>query len=62
MRTDERVAMVVEGDDGFALKRVPLYGWAALGIIGFALYHRQVWLAVIAVSAWAVAKAIRGRL
>lgn len=61
-RKHERVAMVVESDDGFALRRVPLYGWVALGIIGYALYHRQIAVALIAVSAWAIVKAMRGRL
>lgn len=54
--------MELDRDDGFALRRVPLYGWAALGIIGWALYHRKFGIAIVAVSSWAIVKAWRGRL
>lgn len=54
--------MATDRDDGFALRRVPLYGWAALGIIGWALYRQKIGIAIIAVASWAIVKALRGRL
>lgn len=54
--------METDRDDGFALRRVPLYGWAALGIIGWALYRQKFGIAIVAVASWAIVKALRGRL
>lgn len=53
--------MMNEGGKEFAVKDVPLYGWAALAIVGWALYNRNWMVAVIAVAAWVFAKWNMGR-
>lgn len=54
--------VVAEGDDGFALKRVPWYGWLALAVAGWGLYHHQVDVVVAAVGGWLAVKLMRGRI
>lgn len=54
--------IVTDGDDGFALRRVPFYTWAALAVVGALLYHGKLGLAMIVIVSWLVVKISRGRV
>lgn len=47
---------------GFTLKMVPWYGWAALAVVGHALYYRNHIVALGAIVGFLAAKRYMGRL